>query len=63
MLDKIGSAFKSAINSIAGAIFIDKKLIDSVVKEIQRALLESDVNVNLVFELSEKSLEVGEKGQ
>jgi len=54
VLDKIGSAFKDAISKITGAIFVDKKLIDSIIKDIQRALLEADVNVELVFELSKK---------
>ena len=54
VLDKIGSAFKNAISKIASAVFVDKKLIDEIVKDIQRALLEADVNVDLVFELSEK---------
>jgi len=54
VLDKIGSAFKDALSKITGAIFVDKKLIDSIIKDIQRALLEADVNVELVFELSKK---------
>jgi signal recognition particle subunit SRP54 len=54
VLDKIGSAFKDAISKLTGAIFVDKKLIDSIIKDIQRALLEADVNVELVFELSKK---------
>jgi len=54
MLEKLGNAFKTAISKIASAVFIDRKLIDSIVKDIQRALLEADVNVELVFQLSEK---------
>ena len=54
VLDKIGSAFKSAIEKVTSAIFVDKKLIESITKDIQRVLLEADVNVELVFELSEK---------
>ena len=54
MLDKLGAALKKSFDKIAGAIFIDKKTIDSAVKELQRALLEADVNVQLVMQLSEK---------
>jgi signal recognition particle subunit SRP54 len=54
VLDKIGNAFKNAISKVTSAIFLDKKLIDSIVKDIQRALLEADVNVELVFQLSDK---------
>ena len=61
VLEKIGEAFKSALSKIAGAIFVDKKLIDSIIKDIQRALLEADVNVDLVFKLSEKIKETAEK--
>src|SRR3989344_1292274 len=54
MLDKIGNALKSAVNKITGSIFVDKKLVDEITKDIQRALIEADVNVELVFELSQK---------
>ena len=63
VLEKIGDAFKNAISKITSAVFVDKKLIDSIIKDIQRALLEADVNVELVFELSEKirAAAIGEK--
>ena len=54
MLDKLASALRNTFDKIAGAIFIDKKTIESVVRELQRALLEADVNVQLVMQLSEK---------
>lgn len=54
VLDKLGSAISSGLKKITGAIFVDKKLIDGVIKEIQRALIEADVNVELVFLLSQK---------
>ena len=54
MLDKLGAALKSGVKKISNAIFIDKKLVDGIVKEIQRALIEADVNVELVFNLSKK---------
>jgi len=54
VLEKLGTAFKNAISKIASAVFVDKKLIDGIIKDIQRALLEADVNVELVFQLSEK---------
>ncbi len=54
MLDKLGEAIKKATSKIASAIFVDKKLIDSVIKDLQRALIEADVNVFLVKELSDK---------
>ena len=54
MLEKLGSALKTGIDRIASAIFVDKKLIESIIKDIQRALIESDVNVALVKELSDE---------
>ena len=54
VLDKLGSALKDGIKKISNAIFIDKKLIDGIVKEIQKALIEADVNIELVLQLSQK---------
>jgi len=54
MLEKLGKAIKKGIDMISSAIFVDKKLIDEVVKELQRALIESDVNISLVKEISDE---------
>jgi len=54
MLEKLGEAIKKATDKIANAIFLDKDLLDSIVRELQRALIEADVNVALVKELSDK---------
>ncbi|MBU0957866.1 MAG: signal recognition particle receptor subunit alpha [Nanoarchaeota archaeon] len=54
MLESLGNALKKGIDKIAGAVFVDKKTIDSIIKDLQRALIEADVNVKLVFELTEK---------
>lgn len=54
VLEKVGNALKSGVRKISNAIFLDKALIDSVIKDIQRALIEADVNIDLVFNLSQK---------
>jgi signal recognition particle subunit SRP54 len=54
VLDKLGSSLKSALEKIANSVFVDEKLISELIKEMQRALLQSDVNVKLVFDLSTK---------
>lgn len=54
MLEKLGEAIKKATDKIANAIFLDKDLVDSIIRELQRALIEADVNVALVKELSDK---------
>lgn len=52
VLDKLGDKFKEILNKVARSIFVDDKLINELIKEIQRALLQSDVNVQLVSELT-----------
>src|SRR3989344_1601603 len=52
VLDKLGDKFKEILSKIARSIFVDDKLINELIKEIQRALLTADVNVNLVSELT-----------
>lgn len=43
---------KDTLNKITKAMFVDEKLINELVKDIQRALLQSDVNVKMVFDLT-----------
>ncbi len=54
MLEKLGEILRKATDKIANAIFLDKGLVDSVVKDLERALIEADVNIILVKELSDK---------
>lgn len=54
MLDKLSNVLKKTTDKIANAIFLDKNLVDQIVKDIQRALIEADVNVSLVLELTKK---------
>ena len=54
MLEKLGEVLKKATNKIANAIFLDKNLVDTIVRDLQRALIEADVNVILVKQLSDK---------
>ncbi|MFH1503576.1 MAG: signal recognition particle receptor subunit alpha [Candidatus Diapherotrites archaeon] len=54
MLEKLGQVIKKATDKIANAIFLDKNLVDSIIRDLQRALIEADVNVGLVKDLSDK---------
>jgi signal recognition particle subunit SRP54 len=54
MLNKLSSALKKTTDKIANAVFLDKTLVSTVVKDLQRALIEADVNVKLVLDLSNK---------
>jgi len=54
VLDKLGSSLQDTLKKLAGAGRIDEKVVNAAVKEIQRALLQADVNVKLVMELSQR---------
>ncbi len=52
VLEKLGDSLKNTLSKIAKSVFVDEKLINELVKDMQKALLQSDVNVKLVFELT-----------
>jgi len=54
VLNDLSDSLKGTLKKIANAVYIDSKLIKEIVRDIQRALLQSDVNVKLVLELSKK---------
>lgn len=54
VLDKLGNSLKNTLSKIKNSFTVDKNLVNEIVKEIQKALLSSDVNVRLVLEISKK---------
>jgi signal recognition particle subunit SRP54 len=54
VFSNLGEAVRKITDKVAAAIFVDKKLVDSIIKDLQRALIEADININLVKELSDK---------
>jgi signal recognition particle subunit SRP54 len=52
MLDNLSTSLKDALKKLAGKSVIDRQAVDELVKDLQRALISSDVNVKLVMELS-----------
>lgn len=52
VLDKLGSALRKTLKKIAGAGFVDKQLVEELIRDLQRSLLAADVNVKHVFELT-----------
>jgi len=52
MLGNLGKSLTNTMKKLAGMSVIDKKTIKEVVKDIQRALIQSDVNIQLVLKLS-----------
>ena len=52
VLDSLSGALSGALRKLTKAGVVDESLIKELIKDIQKALLLSDVNVKLVFELS-----------
>ena len=52
MLDNLKSSLRAAIKKIVNSSGIDEELIKELSKDIQRSLLQSDVNVKMVFEIT-----------
>jgi len=55
-LDRLGSSLTNAIKKLFKAGVVDEAVVKELVRDIQRALLQSDVNVQLVLGIS-KSIE------
>lgn len=54
MLDKLGKALHGALQKLARVTHVDERAIKELVRDIQRALLQADVNVQLVLELTKR---------
>lgn len=54
MLEKLSSGLRNAIEKLTRSSLVDKEVVEETIKELQRALLGSDVDVNLVFGMAEK---------
>ncbi|KXS43658.1 MAG: signal recognition particle protein Srp54 [Methanolobus sp. T82-4] len=52
VMDKLGNSLQDALKKLVKSGRIDERTVNEVVKDIQRALLQSDVNVKLVMEMS-----------
>ncbi|MCK5548109.1 MAG: signal recognition particle protein [Thermoplasmata archaeon] len=52
VLEKLGDSLRGAVRRIVGATRVDSSLVKEVVKDIQRALIQADVNVKLVLKLT-----------
>ncbi|MGC8937208.1 MAG: signal recognition particle receptor subunit alpha, partial [Candidatus Methanomethylicaceae archaeon] len=52
VLEGLGSSISKAVKKVLRAPVVDEKVVKELVRDIQRALLQSDVNVKLVLELS-----------
>ena len=54
VLDRLGRTLHGAIQKLTRAPHIDERVIKELVRDIQRALLQADVNVELVLELTKR---------
>lgn len=54
VLEKLGSSLYESLRKIFRAPVVDEAAVKELIRDIQRALLQSDVNVKLVFQISKR---------
>jgi len=54
MLENLGKVLKKSMDKIANAILLDKETVETIIKDLQRALIQADIDVKIVKEISEK---------
>ena len=54
VLERLGSSLNDALKKVFKAPVMDEKTVKELVRDIQRALLQADVNVKLVLEVSKR---------
>src|SRR5438067_8644885 len=54
VLDKLGDSLRAALRKIARSSYIDESLIKEIVRDIQRALIQADVNVQLALTITKQ---------
>jgi signal recognition particle subunit SRP54 len=54
VLDSLGKSLRGVLQKIARGSAVDEALLSEVVRDIQRALLQADVNVQLTLELTQR---------
>lgn len=52
VLESLGTSLRGVLRKIARASHVDENLVKEVVRDIQRALLQADVNVNLALKIT-----------
>jgi signal recognition particle subunit SRP54 len=53
VLDDLGSSLRGSLDTLRGKARLDEEDVEEIVKEIQRSLLQADVDVDLVMDLSD----------
>ena len=52
-LEGLGKSLNDAVKKLLRLAVVDEKAVKELVRDLQRALLQSDVNVNLVLQISQ----------
>ncbi len=53
-LETLGKSLREAVKKLLGKSIVDEAAVKELIRDLQRVLLQSDVNVKLVFELSKR---------
>ncbi|MCK4335784.1 MAG: signal recognition particle receptor subunit alpha, partial [Candidatus Aenigmarchaeota archaeon] len=53
VLDKFGSGVKGVFKRVMGLGVVDKEAVESIIRDLQRTLIQSDVDVRMVSEISQ----------
>ncbi|HIQ49727.1 MAG TPA: signal recognition particle protein [Nanoarchaeota archaeon] len=54
MLKKLASGLRELMKKLLSTGHIDEKVVNEIIKDLQKILIEADVNIELVFKLSER---------
>ncbi len=54
VLDSLGESLRNSIKKLISRVIVDKSVVNEFIKDLQRALIISDVDVKLVFELTKR---------
>ena len=54
MLDSLREGLQAAVRKLVGANLVDEKSVKEFVRDLQRALIQSDVNVRIALEVTER---------
>ncbi|MGC8850224.1 MAG: signal recognition particle receptor subunit alpha, partial [Candidatus Bathyarchaeia archaeon] len=54
VLENLGRSLSDSIRRLLRLPMVDEKAVKELVRDLQRALLKADVNLNLVLEISER---------
>ncbi len=53
VLEKFGSGMKGVFRKVMGLGVVDKEAVESIIRDLQRTLIQSDVDIKLVFDISQ----------